>query len=169
MTPVRGHRTPAGSLLPGWVRVLGLLCVAVLALPIVGLLATVEWSTLGQSLTAHSALIALRLSLLTALAATVLSLLVGLPVALLMARAPAGSMLLRVARTLVLLPLVLPPVVGGIALLSTSGRRGLGGPLTEADARNGEPPWAVVSPTAEALGPGHAVPQALGQDGIAAA
>ncbi|MCT2260315.1 ABC transporter permease [Brachybacterium muris] len=132
MTPVRGHRTPAGSLLPGWVRVLGLLCVAVLALPIVGLLATVEWSTLGQSLTAHSALIALRLSLLTALAATVLSLLVGLPVALLMARAPAGSMLLRVARTLVLLPLVLPPVVGGIALLSTYGRRGLVGPLTEA-------------------------------------
>ncbi|MCT1775629.1 ABC transporter permease [Brachybacterium sp. p3-SID957] len=132
MTPVRGHRTPGGSLLPGWVRVLGLLCVAVLALPIVGLLSTVHWSTLGQSLTAPSALIALRLSLLTALAATVLSLLVGLPVALLMARAPAGSMLLRVARTLVLLPLVLPPVVGGIALLSTYGRRGLVGPLAEA-------------------------------------
>lgn len=113
-------------------RVLGLLCVVVLALPIVGLLSTVHWSTLGQSLTAPSALIALRLSLITALTATILSLLVGLPVALLMARAPAGSMLLRVARTLVLLPLVLPPVVGGIALLSTYGRRGLVGPLTEA-------------------------------------
>lgn len=132
MTPVRGHRTPGGSLLPGWVRVLGLLCVVVLALPIVGLLSTVHWSTLGQSLTAPSALIALRLSLITALTATILSLLVGLPVALLMARAPAGSMLLRVARTLVLLPLVLPPVVGGIALLSTYGRRGLVGLLTEA-------------------------------------
>lgn len=124
--------TPAGSLLPRWLRALGLACVVMLALPIVGLLATVEWSTLGQSLTAHSALIALRLSLLTALAATVLSLLVGLPVALLMARAPTGSVLLRITRTLVLLPLVLPPVVGGIALLSTYGRRGMVGPLAGA-------------------------------------
>ncbi|MBB6309209.1 NADH:flavin oxidoreductase/NADH oxidase [Xanthobacter tagetidis] len=58
--------------------------------------------------------------------------------------------------------------------LGHSGRKGSsrrpwdGGPLTDADARNGEPPWAVVSPTAEALGPGHAVPRALGPDGIAA-
>ncbi|MFQ6485736.1 ABC transporter permease [Brachybacterium epidermidis] len=124
--------TPAGSLLPRWLRALGLACVVVLALPIVGLLSTVEWSTLGQSLTAPSALIALRLSLLTALAATVLSLLVGLPVALLMARAPTGSVLLRITRTLVLLPLVLPPVVGGIALLSTYGRRGMVGPWASA-------------------------------------
>lgn len=119
-------------LLPRWLRITAVVCAALLALPIIGLLADVQWSTLLAHLSSPSALIALRLSLVTALAATVLSLLVGLPVALWMARSPAGSWLLRVVRTVVLLPLVLPPVVGGIALLSTYGRRGLAGPLLEA-------------------------------------
>lgn len=119
------------TLLPRWLRVAAVVGVALLALPILGLLTAVDGAALVPTLTSPSALIALRLSLVTALAATALSMLVGLPVALLMARSDPGSVLLRIVRTLVLLPLVLPPVVGGIALLSTYGRRGLVGPLAE--------------------------------------
>ncbi|MBM7502026.1 molybdate transport system permease protein [Brachybacterium muris] len=119
------------TLLPRWLRVAAVVGVALLALPILGLLTAVDRAALVPTLTSPSALIALRLSLVTALAATALSLLVGLPVALLMARSDPGSVLLRIVRTLVLLPLVLPPVVGGIALLSTYGRRGLVAPLAD--------------------------------------
>lgn len=119
------------TLLPRWLRVAAVVGVALLALPILGLLTAVDGAALVPTLTSPSALIALRLSLVTALAATALSMLVGLPVALLMARSDPGSVLLRIVRTLVLLPLVLPPVVGGIALLSTYGRRGLVAPLAD--------------------------------------
>lgn len=119
------------TLLPRWLRITAVVGVALLALPIIGLLVDVRWGGLVTTLTSPSALIALRLSLVTALAATALALLVGLPVALWMARSETGSVLLRIVRTLVLLPLVLPPVVGGIALLSTYGRRGLVAPLAD--------------------------------------
>ena len=79
------------TLLPRWLRVAAVVGVALLALPILGLLTAVDGAALVPTLTSPSALIALRLSLVTALAATALSLLVGLPVALLMARSDPGS------------------------------------------------------------------------------
>src|SRR5205814_1503486 len=97
--------------------------VAFLALPLVGLLAKAPWSDLWSLLTTDSALTALRLSLECSLGALAISLLVGVPLAWLLARwdFPGKSLV----RTLVTVPLVLPPVVGGVALLLAFGRRGL--------------------------------------------
>ena len=85
-------------------------------LPLVGLLQQVRWSSLLDDLGDPAATRALRLSLETSLAATALAILLGLPLAWLLARGdlPGRSVL----RGLVLLPMVLPPVVGGVALLS---------------------------------------------------
>lgn len=85
-------------------------------LPLVGLLQQVRWSSLLDDLGDPTATRALRLSLETSLAATALAILLGLPLAWLLARGdlPGRSVL----RGLVLLPMVLPPVVGGVALLS---------------------------------------------------
>ncbi len=80
-------------------------------------------------ITSESSLAAAGLSLRTALASTVLCVLFGTPLALLLARSSGGFV--RVLRAFVLLPLVLPPVVGGIALLYTFGRRGLLGHYLE--------------------------------------
>jgi len=98
--------------------------------PLVGLLARTPWSDLGGVLGREIVADALGLSLLISLGATLLSLLFGLPLAWILARVEfRGRTLLR---GLVLLPLVLPPVVGGAALLFTFGRRGLvGQPLEE--------------------------------------
>lgn len=85
--------------------------------------ARVEWSRFLELITSESSLAALRLSLTTALASTGLCVLVGVPMAMVLARAHFPGQ--RLLRALVLLPLVLPPVVGGIALLYTFGRRGL--------------------------------------------
>lgn len=110
-----------------------LLAVAVLAgvvvvLPVAALLADVPWARLPQVLAQDTALDALRLSLVTSVAATVAAAVLGLPLALLLARVDFPGR--AVLRGLVLLPLVLPPVVGGTALLAVLGRRGLlGGPL----------------------------------------
>src|SRR5439155_25927430 len=82
-----------------------------------------RWSDLGHALFAPEALVAMRLSLVCSLAATALSIVLGLPLAWVQARGafPGRSLL----RALTLLPVVLPPVVGGVALLSVFGRRGL--------------------------------------------
>ena len=85
--------------------------------------ARVEWWRLGELLTSPSALAALGLSLRTSATATLICLLLGVPLALVLARADFPGR--EVVRSLVLLPLVLPPVVGGVALLYTFGRRGL--------------------------------------------
>ena len=78
---------------------------------------------LGALLTSESSLSALRLSLQTSLTSAAACVLLGVPLALVLARSDArGTGLLR---ALVLIPLVLPPVVGGIALLYTFGRQGL--------------------------------------------
>src|SRR5437868_6861857 len=88
----------------------------------------VEWGSFFELVTSDSALTALSLSLRTSLVATVLCLLLGVPMALVLARTSFRGQ--GLVRSLVLLPLVLPPVVGGIALLYTFGRRGLlGGEL----------------------------------------
>jgi molybdate transport system permease protein len=102
--------------------------VAFLALPLIALLAKAPWSTLWSDLTTPVALDALRLSLVTSLAATVLSLLFGLPLAWILARTDFRGR--NLVRALTVLPMVLPPVVGGVALLLAFGRDGvLGRPL----------------------------------------
>jgi molybdate transport system permease protein len=96
-----------------------------LALPLLGLLVRAPWPTLLERLTEPGVLAALRLSLETATLATGLCLLFGVPLAWLLARVELPGR--RVIRALVTVPLVLPPVVGGVALLLVFGRRGLVG------------------------------------------
>ncbi|WP_412542828.1 ABC transporter permease [Longispora sp. K20-0274] len=107
-----------------------LLGLGLLVLPLVGLLARAPWRTLGPRLAEPTVLAALKLSLVTASCATVLSLILGVPLAWLLARVEFGGR--RLVRALVTLPLVLPPVVGGVALLLVFGRRGLFGGWLEA-------------------------------------
>lgn len=119
----RGDGSPTSGDLPGWIWVPAAAGAALVVLPLVALLARVEWTDLPSLLTSESARSALWLSLRTAAVSTVLCIVLGVPMAFVLARARfPGQALLR---ALVLLPLVLPPVVGGIALLATFGRRGL--------------------------------------------
>ena len=99
------------------------LAVLFLVLPLVGLLARAPWRGLGQLLAEPSVRQALQLSLLSAAIATGVSLLFGVPLAWVIARMRFPGR--RVVRALVILPLVLPPVVGGVGLLYAFGRRGL--------------------------------------------
>ena len=100
---------------------------AFFGLPLVALLLRAPWGRAAADLGGPDALLALRLSLLTSFSATALALLFGVPLAWVLARArfPGRSLL----RALVTLPMVLPPVVGGVALLLAFGRAGLLGPL----------------------------------------
>ncbi|MBF9131137.1 molybdate ABC transporter permease subunit [Plantactinospora sp. S1510] len=113
----RTGRIPVALLVPA---TLGLLF---LVLPLAGLLARTPWTTLPTRLAEPGVLTALRLSLLTATLATLLCLALGVPLAWLLARVRFPGR--RVVRALVTVPLVLPPVVGGVALLLVFGRRGL--------------------------------------------
>ncbi|MER7910484.1 ABC transporter permease [Streptomyces sp. NPDC096068] len=106
-----------------------LAAVAFLSLPLVGILVRTEWGGLAGHLTAPGTVEALRLSLLVSFWALGLSLLLGVPLAWLLARVPFPGKAL--VRSLVLLPMVLPPTVGGVALLLAFGRRGLLGPWLE--------------------------------------
>ncbi|GGQ55792.1 molybdate ABC transporter permease [Couchioplanes caeruleus subsp. azureus] len=99
-------------------------------LPLAGLLVRAPWRTLPQRLTEPEVLAALRLSLLTASLATGVCLLLGVPLAWLLARSSFPGR--RIVRALVTVPLVLPPVVGGVALLLVFGRRGLVGEWLDA-------------------------------------
>jgi len=107
-----------------------LIAVLFLLVPLIGLLARAPWRGLPQLLAEPEIREALRLSLLCATLATGISLLVGVPLAWVLARStlPGISLL----RALVTLPLVLPPVVGGVALLLTLGRTGLIGQYLDA-------------------------------------
>ena len=110
---------------------LAALGVAFFALPLVGLIIRTPWSDLPNLLTSTVVLDALRLSLIASIAATVISFFIGVPIAFMLARAEFWGK--SIVRALVLLPLVLPPVVGGAALLFAFGRRGvLGEPLHQA-------------------------------------
>ena len=93
-----------------------LLAVAFLGLPLAGLLQRASWSTLWAYLTSEQSLEALRLSLVTSLAAAAVAVLLGTPLAWILARTEVPGR--SVIRGLVLLPMVVPPVVGGVALLS---------------------------------------------------
>nr|MDT0662985.1 ABC transporter permease [Micromonospora sp. DSM 115978] len=113
------RRPPVALLVPAG---LGL---AFLVLPLAGLLVRAPWTGLPQRLTEPGVLTALRLSLQTATIATGLCLVLGVPLAWLLARVAFPGR--RLVRALVTVPLVLPPVVGGVALLLVFGRRGIVG------------------------------------------
>ncbi|MEN3540671.1 ABC transporter permease [Microbispora sp. ZYX-F-249] len=102
---------------------------AFLVLPLAGLLIRAPWPTLLRRLAEPQVLEALRLSLLCATSATAVCVLFGVPLAWLLARVEFPGR--RVVRALVTVPLVLPPVVGGVALLLVLGRRGLIGQWLE--------------------------------------
>jgi molybdate transport system permease protein len=104
--------------------VLGL---ALLVLPLAALIGRVDWATLWSDVTAPEALSALALSLGTGLVATAACVLLGVPLALVIAR--SGPRTAGILRALVTIPLVLPPMVGGIALLFLFGRTGWFGAL----------------------------------------
>jgi molybdate transport system permease protein len=124
-------RAPDGRRIPAHLLVPAALGTAFLALPVVGLLVRAPWSSLGAQLAAPGVGQALRLSLISATLATLVSLLLGVPLAWVLARSRIRGR--SVLRALVTVPLVLPPVVGGVALFLVLGRRGiLGGPLHEA-------------------------------------
>lgn len=110
---------------PVALMVLATLGVVFLALPVVALLQRAPWSDLGSLLGDPAARETVRLSLVVALLATAISLVLGLPLGWVLARVPFRGR--RIARVVVLVPLVLPPVVGGTALLFALGRRGLVG------------------------------------------
>jgi molybdate transport system permease protein len=96
-----------------------------LALPVAGLLWRTPWSNLINDLTTEAAGTALRLSIVCSMGATALSVALGMPLAWALARKRVPAR--RVIRGLALLPLVLPPVVGGVALLLALGRNGIAG------------------------------------------
>jgi molybdate transport system permease protein len=108
---------------------LAIVGVAVLLLPFAGLLARAPWRDLPSLLAGDVVRQAIRLSLVTSLAATAVAVAVGVPLAWVLARAELPGR--RLLRALVTLPMVLPPVVGGAALLFAFGRRGLAGPWLE--------------------------------------
>lgn len=103
---------------------------AFLLVPLVALLVRSPWLGLPRLLADSQVVEALRLSLVTATVATVVSLLLGVPLAFVLAR--AGWPGLGLLRALVTLPLVLPPVVGGVALLLALGRTGIVGEQLQA-------------------------------------
>lgn len=98
---------------------------ALVLLPVLGLAQRASWSSIGPDLADHDALLALRLSLECSVGALAVSATLGMPLAWVLARRrfPGRSL----ARAVVTLPMVLPPVVGGIALLYAFGRQGLAG------------------------------------------
>jgi molybdate transport system permease protein len=100
-----------------------------LVLPLLALLVRAPWSALPDLLTDAEVVEALRLSLVSATAATVIALALGVPLAWVLARVRLRGITLL--RALITLPLVLPPVVGGVALLMAFGRRGLLGRYLE--------------------------------------
>jgi molybdate transport system permease protein len=120
------HRRPTSDPgLPRLVIVLAWTAVAFFALPLIGLLWRAPWSSAWGYVTDDAVLTALRLSLVCSLWATGLSLLFGVPLAWFLARSGVrGSGAIRALCTL---SMVLPPVVGGVALFFALGRRGLVG------------------------------------------
>jgi molybdate transport system permease protein len=109
--------------LPRWLWLPAAVGAAFVLLPLVAMVSRVDWSHFTDLVTSRSAQDALLLSLRTAAASTALCVVFGTPMAVVLARTRFPGQ--GVLRSLVLLPLVLPPVVSGLALLDTFGRRGL--------------------------------------------
>jgi molybdate transport system permease protein len=116
--------------LPRWIYLPATLGALFVLLPLVALTGSVDWPRFFDLISSESSLAAMKLSLVTATASTILCLVVGVPVAFVLARNDSRAIV--VLRSAVVLPLVLPPVVGGIALLYTFGRQGLIGKHLEA-------------------------------------
>jgi len=110
---------------------LGSIGAAVFVLPLVGLITRTPWSRLGELVASDVVVDALKLSLLTSVLAAFISLLLGVPLAWVLARINFPGR--HIVRAIVTLPMVLPPVVGGAALLFALGRRGvIGEPINDA-------------------------------------
>ncbi|MDE9367286.1 molybdate ABC transporter permease subunit [Luteipulveratus sp. YIM 133132] len=119
-----GPGAPARSVL----AIPAALALVLLLLPLVALLSRVRWGSLGSALSTAGAGEAVSLSIRTTLTTVVLSALLGTPLAWVLARSTGRW--LPWLRAVVTVPLVLPPVVGGVALLVAWGREGLvGGPI----------------------------------------
>jgi molybdate transport system permease protein len=116
--------------LPRWIYLPAAAGAIFVVLPLIAVAARVEWPQFWSLITSTSSLTALKLSLKTSLASTTLCIVLGVPMALVFAR--NESRIVRWTRPLILLPLVLPPVVGGIALLYAFGRLGLIGQYLDA-------------------------------------
>ncbi|WP_328701896.1 ABC transporter permease [Aestuariimicrobium ganziense] len=114
-------RTP----LPAWVLVAATVGLTVVAVPLLGLAVRIPWADVPTLLTSTAATQALWLSLRTCTLSMLLATVLGLPVAMLLARLEGRRAVL--VRTLAVLPMVLPPVVAGLVLLVTLGRRGVVG------------------------------------------
>ncbi len=121
---------PQSAALPRWVYLPAVAGAMFVVLPLIALAVKADWPRFGALVTAPASQTALLLSLRTAAASTLLCLLFGVPLALVLARHHGRAV--RMLRSLVLLPLVLPPVVGGLALLYVFGRLGLLGHYLEA-------------------------------------
>lgn len=116
-------RSVSGVGIPRWLLVPAGVGAALVLLPLLAMALSVDWGNFIALVTSESSRAALWLSLRTAAASTLVCLIVGVPMALVLARTSFPGQ--GILRSLILLPLVLPPVVGGIALLHTFGRRGL--------------------------------------------
>jgi len=127
---ISGPQRTTGSRPPILLLVLAAAGLAVFVIPLIGLLVRAPWGDLSVVLSDEVVLDALRLSAISSVSATVVSAILGVPLAWVLARVEfRGKSLVR---GLVLLPLVIPPVVGGAALLFALGRRGfLGAALYE--------------------------------------
>lgn len=116
--------------LPAWIYLPALAGTALVVIPLAAILLRIDWAHFIPLISSEASRAALLLSVKTATASTALCVLLGVPMALILARGTFPG--LRLVRSLVLLPLVLPPVVGGIALLYAFGRYGLLGRYLEA-------------------------------------
>ena len=117
--------------IPGPLMALAAAGVLLFLLPLTGLVARTPWDQVGSALVAPETLTALGLSIFCSLSATAAALVIGIPLALVLERTHGN--LRSLLRAVTTLPMVLPPVVGGVALLLAFGRRGLiGAPLYEA-------------------------------------
>ncbi|MBI2702129.1 molybdenum ABC transporter permease subunit [Mycobacterium gordonae] len=121
---------PTPSQLPRWVYLPAAVGTLFVGTPLLAIGFKVDWPRFWSLISSDSSTTALLLSLKTAAASTVLCVLLGVPMALVLAR--SRLRLVRALRPVILLPLVLPPVVGGIALLYAFGRFGLVGRYLEA-------------------------------------
>jgi molybdate transport system permease protein len=119
----RNGRDTGYTGVPPWVFALAAAGALFVLLPLAAMVAKVNWGQFIPLITSEASLTALGLSLRTSATSTVLCIVLGVPRALVLARASFPGQ--RLLRAFVLLPLVLPPVVGGIALLYTFGRQGL--------------------------------------------
>ena len=126
-TKTRASRTNESnaSRAPVALLILASIALAFLVIPLIGLLLETPWGQLPELLTTPTAIEALRLSLVTSLLAAAAATVLGVPLAWVLARKQFTGQ--RLVRGIVLLPLVLPPVVGGVTLLTAFGRRGLVG------------------------------------------